>query len=308
MKQLFLILKTFSHLNLEFMISDLKRNGIKVVLILVAGERLLTENGDDIKEEDSIFSGYDYVLTDCNAGILFACERNIGFVYYEAPQNKECLTKENKGLGFGYIKNAQCIIQGFEEIDFGFLEKMYERFKHLPWTILTTERLMIREMTVDDVDRLYEIYAAPEITEYTEPLYEDRNEEIAYTRSYIKNQYEFFGYGMWLVVEKSTGRIIGRVGLSDREGFSDSEIGYVIEKEKQNKGYATEACKAVIKYAKEKLFKKGLNCFIYRDNKVSERLCRNLGFEFMEYVRFGTDKMMRFYIDLAGNAEGDDIL
>ena len=52
--------------------------------------------------------------------------------------------------------------------------------------ILKTDRLTLREIRVEDVDRLYEIYEGPGITDFIEPLYEDRDEEIVYTRDYIK--------------------------------------------------------------------------------------------------------------------------
>ena len=175
-----------------------------------------------------------------------------------------------------------------------------------PKIILTTDRLTLREITVDDIDRLYEIYAAPGITDFIEPLYEDRDEEIVYTKDYIKYQYGFYGYGLWIVVENDTGRIVGRAGLTNRAGYLEAELAYVIEKERQGRGYATEALKAILSYARDELYLESLNCFVIPGNDISIRLCEKLGFEYLEDVMIGNDLMHRYHITFGGEHEGED--
>ena len=165
-------------------------------------------------------------------------------------------------------------------------------------TVLKTDRLTLRRITVEDVDRLYEIYAAPGITDYIEPLYEDRDEEIAYTEDYIKYQYGFYGYGLWIVVENDTGRIVGRAGLTNRAGYLEAELAYVIEKEKQGRGYAQEALGAIIEYAREELYLDSLNCFIMPGNDISLHICKKLGFTYMEDADIDGVIMHRYHMPL----------
>jgi RimJ/RimL family protein N-acetyltransferase len=179
-------------------------------------------------------------------------------------------------------------------------------------------------MTVGDVPRLYEIYSEPSITMYTEPLFEDINEETEYTRAYIKNQYGFFGFGLWIIEEKplpgtekelsvnaaeekdgdnerSGGRVVGRAGISLREGYDEAELGYVIEKDRQNRGYATEACEAIVGYAANVLGMSGLNCFVRPENTASVRLCARLGFEYLEEAYINGRRFDRYHLDLSAS-------
>ena len=163
-------------------------------------------------------------------------------------------------------------------------------------TVLKTDRLTLREIRVEDVDRLYEIYACPGITDFIEPLYEDRDEEIVYTRDYIKYQYGFYGYGLWIVVENDTGRIVGRAGLTNRAGYLEAELAYVIEKDRQGRGYAQEALRAAIDYARDELYLESLNCFIVPGNDISLHICKKLGFTFMEDVVIDGVMMHRYHL------------
>ena len=165
------------------------------------------------------------------------------------------------------------------DADLDFYEKVYEREHGLPWRILETERCYLREETAEDLDRLYEIYAGPGITDYLEPLF-PREEEEAYLEAYIDQVYRFYGYGMWMVCRKSDDVIIGRAGLEykDYGDYTGLEMGYLIAAEEQGKGYATEVCAAIMDYAWENLDFSELNCVIEEENIPSVRLARRLGF------------------------------
>ena len=113
------------------------------------------------------------------------------------------------------LSQAEVLVEGFDEVDFFFLERIYQRKHGIPWTVIETDRCFLREMTMEDLDELYRLYEDPEITRYMEGLYEDRKKEEEYTRAYINNMYRFYGYGMWLVIQKETGKIIGRAGLNN---------------------------------------------------------------------------------------------
>lgn len=173
---------------------------------------------------------------------------------------------------------AEYAIERIEEIEYESLELAWLRLTGQPWTILTTDRCIIRETTIDDVDSFYEIYAEPSITEYMEGLYEDRDAEIAYVLDYIRNVYRFYGYGMWTILEKKSGKVIGRAGLSWREGFEIPELGFVIGVPWQRQGYAYEVCQAILAYGRESLGFVSFQALIMKGNEKSRLLCEKMGF------------------------------
>lgn len=190
--------------------------------------------------------------------------------------------------------------ESFEGMTADYFVMVYSRFYGFPLDILETKRLKVREMTLDDIDRLYEIYADPSITEYMEGLYPDRQEELEFSKSYIENMYGFYGYGLWLVIEKSNGRIIGRAGLSNREvdGEVYLELGYVIAKENQRQGYATEVSQAILEYAKDELCATQVIALMKPENEASVRTARKLGFREVCEVTLGEESYLEYCIDL----------
>lgn len=188
-----------------------------------------------------------------------------------------CLREGIKSEDF---PGASWLVEDLEEMDKDSLELVYRRLAGLPWEILETKRCRVREMTVEDVDSFYGIYAEPSITRYMEDLFADRDEEIAYTRDYIEKVYAFYGYGMWTVLEKESGAVIGRAGISWREGYDLPELGFVIGVSWQGKGYAFEVCSAILAYAKEELLMERVQALVRPGNEKSLRLCEKLGFAY----------------------------
>lgn len=189
---------------------------------------------------------------------------------------------------------ADILVEGFAEIDAEFLTQVYQRHHHLPWTILETERCIVREAALEDIDDLFELYSGEGMTKYLEPLYEYEKEK-EYQKAYIENMYGFYGYGMWLVIEKETGKLIGRAGIEHRvELDGELELGYAIGTPYQRQGYATEVCLAIIEYAAEHLECGELNCLIEDGNLVSEHLAKRLGFALCEELTIDKKHMKRY--------------
>lgn len=173
---------------------------------------------------------------------------------------------------------AVWLVEDSEELDRESLEPVYRRLAGLPWDILETGRCRVRETMVEDVDSFYQIYAEPSITEYMENLFADREEEIARTKDYIDKVYGFYGCGMWTVLEKEHGMVIGRAGIIWRAGYDLPELGFVIGVPWQKKGYAFEVCEAILAYAKEELSMERVQALVRTGNEKSLRLCEKLGF------------------------------
>ena len=165
-----------------------------------------------------------------------------------------------------------------EEIGAVFLDRAYRRYRGIPWEILETARCRLRETTVEDVDAFVEIYSAPGITRYTEALYEDPDQEKAYLREYIEKIYTYYEYGVWTVLDRETGEIIGRAGFSERAGYDLPELGFVIATPHQGKGIATEICRAILEYGAEYLDFQQVQSLVRPENEISLALCKRLGF------------------------------
>ena len=191
------------------------------------------------------------------------------------------LHEDNRDQDFSGVRYACEDIGG---LDYNYLEKVYRRYAGIPWDILTTDRCLIRETVAADLDELYAIYAVPPITKYTEGLYPERAREEAYLQDYTENMYYFYNYGVWTICEKTTGQVIGRAGFSNREGFEDPELGFVIGVPWQRQGYATEVCKAMLEYGKEELGFEQVQMLVMPENEISLHLAERLGFSQLDQV------------------------
>ncbi len=172
------------------------------------------------------------------------------------------------------------VILGWEAFNAKEILDAYLRVTHATRTILETDRLIIRESTVDDVDEFYRIYAEEGITDYTEELFKDPEDEKHYMQNYIREIYGFYGFGVWTLVLKETGKVIGRAGISVRDGFDEPEIGYVLEKDYHRQGLAYEACSAIIDYFKENYSFERIMALSEAGNTAGNGLLKKLGFEY----------------------------
>lgn len=201
-------------------------------------------------------------------------DTKIGVVAYQNPSFKK-----------QFFEAVLMIVEGFEEVDFMFFLRLYQRKQHLPWKILETKRTYVREMTIEDLSDLFALYQKEGMTKYVEPL-KVWEEEVLYTKSYIKYQYGYYGYGMWLVFLKDTHQLIGRAGLDHREcqGETLLELGYMIDPLFQRQGFALEVCHAILTYAKQNLDFEKIHCFIQKENMPSRLLAEKLEFKNVNYM------------------------
>ena len=94
------------------------------------------------------------------------------------------------------------------------------------------------------------------------------------------------GYGHWAVEEKASGRMIGRIGFLNPEGWPGFEIGWTLASHAWGKGYATEGGKRALAYAFKELDQRHVISLIHPDNKPSMRVAERLG-EKLEGTRTG---------------------
>ncbi len=199
---------------------------------------------------------------------------------------------------------ADVLIESFEVVDLEYLERIRRRHHGIPWVIAETKRCILREICMEDMQALFDLYAEPGMTDYIEPLY-PWEQELEYEKAYIDNMYRLYEYGMWVVIEKDTGKLIGRAGLEHREYPKEErleetdkdmelEMGYAIGTAYQRKGYATEVCQAIIAYAKKNLEYSRINCLIEKENTASIRFIESIGFTFVGESKAAGTTMLRY--------------
>lgn len=118
---------------------------------------------------------------------------------------------------------------------------------------IETERLIIREITLKDIDGMFEMDSNPEVHKYlgNQPL--KTKEESRAMITFIRQQYEDFGIGRWAMIEKTTGNFMGWTGFKFINEMVNGHInyydlGYRMIPKYWGKGYATEAAKACLEY------------------------------------------------------------
>ena len=128
---------------------------------------------------------------------------------------------------------------------------------------------------------MYQLYGTLDGCPYIEPLYEYER-ELEFTKNYIKNMYGFYQYGLWLVFERVSGALVGRIGIENRviDGRQRQELGYLIGKTWQGHGYAYEASREIIRYASDELELEELFAAVDKSNRASRELALKLGFEY----------------------------
>lgn len=206
----------------------------------------------------------------------------------DSKQDLTCLNDHNCAVLFvsrdnGFVTGAKYITESLEDCDDEYFNTVFSRQKKIPLKIFETARTVVREMTVKDLEELYIIYEDTLVKKYIEPLHEYEEEKI-YTEKYIENMYGLYGYGLWIVVDKKTDNIIGRIGISIKniDGEDKKELGYVIRKEYRRRGYAYEVCADVLDYALKKPDIDEMYTVISMENEASLRLAGKLGFEYYD--------------------------
>jgi RimJ/RimL family protein N-acetyltransferase len=94
------------------------------------------------------------------------------------------------------------------------------------------------------------------------------------------------GFGLWAVEERGTGRLLGRIGCQEPEGFPAFEIGYVLARHAWGNGFAREGAAAALEYARQTLGREEVTSIIRPANVASIRVATALGARAAETVDF----------------------
>lgn len=211
-----------------------------------------------------------------------------------------CVGYLNPELSKEQLQGCRILLEGFQEIDRIFLENVHTRALGLPVQIAETRRLLIREMTLSDLDGVNALYREEPSVTLSPEFSLDRQEEEEKIRAYIAYMYGLYQFGMWVVIEKKSHEMIGRAGfgIADYLNFSEIDMGYLIGKKYRGQGYGEEACRAVLAYGRKVLDLPRVSAYIDRENKSSLHLIEKLGFQKKQSFAYEKRTLCRYLLNL----------
>lgn len=228
------------------------------------------------------------VIEDSKNGVLAANAASITCVGYLNPHS-----------GKQDLYSAAVVTHSLSALNAAYLQQVLNRANHIPLTIKKTKRLILRELSLEDIPALYEMQKNKEVCRYI-PSLSSLEEELEKQKAYIENIYPFYGYGLWGIFDKKTNQLIGRAGIENKmfDGIDELELSYLIDYEHWNLGYATEVCREIIAFAMEELEAARLVTIITKENIASCQVAKKLGMKLEKEIAYQGFDCFLYSIDL----------
>ncbi|WP_416862835.1 glutamine-hydrolyzing GMP synthase [Helicobacter ganmani] len=242
-----------------FVASSVFRKGIGKALLKEALERYLKD--------------YPCILVDCN-------EQNTqGLAFYKSLGFEKVGMSEKDSAGRDFL-----IVH--LKVNKAILKKALERETSDSVAnafVCESERVFLRPYTQADFAALHKIVS-------------DKETMYAWGQGFSKKQsqewldkqlahYQQYGFGIWAIIEKQSGAIIGNAGLNHTEislkGKTQKivEIGYLLHRDFWGKGYGSEVARMCVKYGFETLGLEEVYCLVKEDNTASIKVAKRLGMQ-----------------------------
>lgn len=228
---------------------------------------------------------YDTLCIADSARLLgLVAERGGAFCAYSHAANRQ----EDLGA-------ADYILMEPQWVDRDSLVKIWQRQRHLPWTILETARCVVEEFVPEDLEAIRALYDE-EARRYLEAPSQDTEKERKILAAYIGRVYRLCGYGHWAVRAKESGELIGRIGYSFPGASApgptaDASFGYLVRSDWCGKGIAREVCAALLEYGFSQLGFEKIGADAALSNTASDKILRYFGF-----TEVAQENNQRYYI------------
>lgn len=149
----------------------------------------------------------------------------------------------------------------------------------LPFPKLETERLLLRRITNDDVNEIFELRSNPKIMQYIpRPLVKTKEEALTHIAMIDEKINANEGIN-WAITLKNSSKLIGIIGhFRIRPEHFRSEIGYMLLPEFQGRGIISEAVKEVVNYGFDVMQLHSIEAIIDPENLASEKVLQKNGF------------------------------
>ncbi len=147
---------------------------------------------------------------------------------------------------------------------------------YAPGVLIEAEGLLLRALVMDDLDEFAVLHSDPEVVRFVRAL--DRGQAEERLRA---NEQEWAerGHGMLAVLDRSSGHLLGRVGLKYWPQFQEIEAGWLLRRDAWGHGYATEAARACLEWGFATLPVPYITAMIQPANTRSLQVAERLGFQ-----------------------------
>ena len=166
-------------------------------------------------------------------------------------------------------------------------------------TLIETERLILREITLDDKEDMLKLHSNPIVQKYTgDGMIESLEEMSAVIRTRIEN-YKKYGYGRWATFLKEGNQFVGWSGLAYLPEFDEIDLGYRFLPEYWGLGIATEVSRAILAYGFNQLNLKRIIAIAMKGNEASIRVMEKVGMAFDKYAPYesGGEDVVWYWCD-----------
>jgi RimJ/RimL family protein N-acetyltransferase len=164
--------------------------------------------------------------------------------------------------------------------------------------MLETDRLLVREFTLDDAEAYYPLCTDPAIIRYTHDP--GSVTTVEHARDILRARpiadYQKHGFGRLACVLKSSGLVIGFAGLRYLDDFQGVDIGYRFLPPYWGKGLATEAGRSVLRDGFARLKLERIIGLVATDNVASVRVLRKLGLTFSAPIEYQSVAVAKYVI------------
>lgn len=164
---------------------------------------------------------------------------------------------------------------------------------------IETDRLSLRAHRLSDFDESAALWGDPDITRHIGGKTSTREESWTRLLRYI-GHWAAMGFGYWVVREQGSGRFVGEVGFADyKREMQPSiegapEIGWVVARWAQGRGFATEAVSAVLAWGAIRFGAARTVCIIDPENLASIRVAEKSGYAQIELATYRGQPILLF--------------
>jgi len=162
--------------------------------------------------------------------------------------------------------------------------KIEDVYSDLP--VIETNRLLLRKLTLSDVDDMYEYASNEDVSKYVVwPTHQSKEDSAAFIQ-YVLSLYDEGKLSPWAIEYKATQKMIGTIDfVMWNVNHKTAEIGYCISKEYWGQGITTEAAKELIKFGFNNMGLVRIQARCHVDNIGSSRVMEKIGMSFEGILR-----------------------
>ena len=169
-------------------------------------------------------------------------------------------------------------------------------FGALALTPITTDRLRLRRLTLDDAHFILDLVNQPS---WLENIGDKGVRNLDDARDYVRNgpmaMYEQHGFGLYCIERAADDAVMGLCGLIKRDTLDDVDIGYALLPQYWGQGYAREAAQATLAHAVRDYGLQRIVAITSPGNSRSARLLESLGFRFERLLALTRDDEVKLF-------------